>query len=116
MKFMMLTKAAEDLGPPPKAFMDQFEKLNQETMESGKVIDSGGLAPMSMSARVRISQGKVLVLDGPFTESKEVIGGYAKMVFDSKEEAVKSAVAFMEMTKKFWPEWEGETEIRPIFQ
>jgi hypothetical protein len=50
------------------------------------------------------------VTDGPFTEAKEVVGGYAQFELKSKEEAVESAVRFMELHKKHWPGWEGETE------
>ena len=54
------------------------------------------------------------MLDGPFTETKEVVGGYAVMEFNSREAAVQSAVEFMELHKKHWPGWEGETEVRQI--
>ena len=57
----------------------------------------------------------VTVTDGPFTEAKEVVGGYAQFELKSKEEAVKSAVRFMELHKKHWPGWEGETEVRQMF-
>ena len=53
--------------------------------------------------------------DGPFTESKEVVGGYAQFELKSKEEVIEGAVRFMELHKKYWPGWEGETEIRQIF-
>ena len=53
--------------------------------------------------------------DGPFTEAKEVVGGYAELELKSKEEAIEAAVNFMELHKKHWPGWEGETEIRQIF-
>jgi hypothetical protein len=55
------------------------------------------------------------VTDGPFTEAKEVIGGYAQFELKSKEEAVKGAVRFMELHRKHWPGWEGEAEVRQIF-
>jgi hypothetical protein len=55
------------------------------------------------------------VIDGPFTESKEIVGGYAQFELPSKEEAVKGAVQFMELHRKHWPGWEGETEIRQMF-
>ena len=67
-------------------------------------------------ARVRLSGGKVTVIDGPFTEAKEVIGGYAQFELKSKQEAIESAVAFMELHKKHWPGWEGETEVRQMFE
>ena len=64
---------------------------------------------------MRLSGGKLAVLDGPFTETKEVVGGYAVMEFNSREAAVRSAVEFMELHKKYWPGWDGETEVRQIF-
>jgi hypothetical protein len=57
----------------------------------------------------------VTVTDGPFTETKEVVGGYAQFELKSKREAVESAVRFMELHKKHWPGWEGETEVRQMF-
>jgi hypothetical protein len=57
----------------------------------------------------------VVVTDGPFTETNEVVGGYAQFELKSKEEAVRSAVRFMELHKKHWPGWEGETEVRQMF-
>jgi len=55
------------------------------------------------------------VIDGPFTEAKEIIGGYAQFELKSKEEAIEGAVQFMELHKKHWPGWEGETEVRQMF-
>ena len=78
------------------------------------MLGSGGLAPTAQGARVRLSGGKVTVHDGPFTEAKEIIGGYAQFDLDSKEEAIEGAVRFMELHRKHWPGWEGETEIRPM--
>ncbi len=62
--------------------------------------------------RVRLSGGKVTVTDGPFTEAKEVFGGYAVFELKTKQEAIEGAVRFMELHKQYWPGWEGETEIR----
>ena len=56
-----------------------------------------------------------MVTDGPFTETHEVIGGFAQFELKSKEAAVESAVRFMELHKKHWPGWEGETEVRQMF-
>ena len=64
---------------------------------------------------MRVSKGQLTVTDGPFTETKEVVGGYAQFELKSKEEAIEGAVRFMELHQKHWPEWEGETEIRQIF-
>jgi hypothetical protein len=113
---MMLVKSAEGCGgTPPKELMDAIGKAAEEAVKAGAMIQSGGLAPMAMSTRVRLSRGQVTATDGPFAESKEVVGGYAVFEFKSKEEAVKSAVEFMELHRKYWPGWEGETEVRQIF-
>ena len=115
MKFMMLVKHAENSGPPPKELMEAIGKLTEEAVKAGTILGNGGLAPTSQSTRVRLSGGQIQVIDGPFTEAKEVIGGYAQFELKSKEEAVEGAVRFMELHRKHWPGWEGETEIRRIF-
>jgi hypothetical protein len=113
MKFMMIVKSSEKSGYPPQALMDEIDKLGKEA--GNKMIGGGGLGPTALGARVRLSGGKVAVIDGPFTEAKEIIGGYAQFELQSKEEAVDSAVRFMELHKKYWPGWEGETEVRQMF-
>jgi hypothetical protein len=114
MKFMMLVKHREKQGPPPQALMDAMDKLSEEAVRSGTLLGSGGLAPTAQSTRVRVSEGNLTVIDGPFAETKEVVGGYAQFELKSKEEAIEGAVRFMELHQKYWPEWEGETEIRQI--
>jgi len=115
MRFMMMVKHAENSGPPPKELMDAIAKLSEEAAKSGTMVASGGLAPTAMSTRVRVSGGQLTKIDGPFTEAKEVVGGYAVFELKSKEEALEGALRFMELHKKHWPGWEGETEIRQIF-
>jgi hypothetical protein len=115
MRFMMLVKSTENSGPPPKELMDAISKLGEEASKDGSMIESGGLAPSAMSTRVRLAQGKITSLDGPFAETKEFVGGYAVFEFKSKQEAVESTLRFMELHRKYWPGWEGETEIRQIF-
>jgi len=115
MKFMMLVKHPENSGPPPKELMDAIEKLTLEAAKDGTILGSGGLGPTAQSTRVRVSKGKLTVIDGPFTETKEVVGGYAQFELKSKEEAIEGAIRFMELHRKYWPEWEGETEVRQMF-
>ena len=115
MKFMVMVKHAENSGVPPKELMDAIDILTQEAIQNGSMISSGGLAPTAQSTRVRVSGGKLNVLDGPFTEAKEVVGGYAQFELKSKQEAIDGAVRFMELHRKHWPGWEGEAEIRQIF-
>jgi len=112
MRFMMIVKSVENSGPPPKGLIDAMAKLAEEATKAGQMIESGGLAPTAAGAMVRLSGGKLSVTDGPFTEAKEVFGGYAVFELNSKKEAVESAVHFMELHKQHWPGWEGETEIR----
>ena len=115
MKFMMLVKHAENQGPPPKELMDAIAILSEEAVNNHTMLGSGGLAPLEQSTRVRVSGGQLKVIDGPFTEAKEVVGGYAQFELKSKQEAIDGAVRFMELHRKHWPGWEGETEIRQIF-
>jgi len=115
MRFMMLVKHAEKSGPPPKEFMDAMAILHEEAVKAGTIRGNGGLASTAQSTRVRLSSGQINVIDGPFSEAKEVVGGYAEFELKSKEEAIEGAVRFMELHRKHWPGWEGETEIRQIF-
>lgn len=115
MRFMMIVKHAEKDGPPPKELMDAIAILSEEETKNGTMLGSGGLGPTAQGARVRLSAGKVTVTDGPFTEAKEVIGGYAQFELKSKKEAIEGAVRFMELHRKHWPGWEGETEVRQMF-
>jgi hypothetical protein len=115
MRFMMIVKSAEKSGFPPKALMDEIQKMSDEAVKSGSMLGNGGLGPTAQGARVRLSGGQVTVTDGPFTEAKEVIGGYAQFELKSKQEAIDGAVRFMELHKKYWPGWEGETEVRQMF-
>jgi hypothetical protein len=115
MRFMMIVKSAERSGLPPKPLMDAIAKLSEEATKAGAMVGSGGLGPTALGARVRLSRGELTVTDGPFTEAKEVVGGYAQFEMKSKEEAIESALHFMELHKKLWPGWEGETEVRQMF-
>jgi hypothetical protein len=114
MRFMMMVKHAENSGPPPKGFMDEMAKLGEEAVKAGTMVVSGGLASTATSTRVRLSKGQVIAIDGPFTEAKEVVGGFAILEYKSKKEALEGALGFMELHKKYWPGWEGETEVRQI--
>jgi hypothetical protein len=116
MRFMMMVKHPENYsGPPPKALMDAMDQIIQEAAKNGSMVITGGLAPTAQSHRVRLSGGKISVIDGPFTETKEVVGGFAIMNFKSKEEALQAAKDFMELHRQHWPGWEGESEVRQMF-
>jgi hypothetical protein len=116
MRFMMMVKHGENYsGPPPKALMDAMDHITQEAAKNGTMVIAGGLAPTVQSHRVRLSGGKISVIDGPFTETKEVVGGFAIMDFKSKEEALEAAKHFLDLHRQHWPGWEGESEVRQMF-
>lgn len=116
MRFMTMVKSSENSGHPPQALMEAIAKLGEENAKAGVMIEMGGLFPSVAGARVRLAGGKLTVIDGPFVETKEVVGGYAVFQVKSKEEAIEQTLRFMELHKEHWPGWEGETEIRQIFE
>jgi hypothetical protein len=111
MRFMSFVTSAQS-GPPTPELLEAMNKLADREIKAGRMIDSGGLMPLATGARVRVSDGKLSVVDGPFVEAKEVIGGYAIFEFRNKEEAVASAVEFMQLHKDLMPGWEGTCEVR----
>src|SRR5260370_8527170 len=90
MRFMMIVKSAEKWGFPPKELMDAIGKLSEEAVKAGTILGNGGLLPSAKGTSVRISGGKLIVKDGPFTEAKEDDGGYAQFELPPKEVPVKS--------------------------
>jgi hypothetical protein len=115
MRFMTLVRADENSGPPPPHLMEAIAKLSEEASKGGTMLEAGGLTPTAMSHRVRLAKGKITVIDGPFAETKEVIGGYAVFEVKSKQEMIDATVQFRELHREHWPGWEGETEIRQVF-
>jgi hypothetical protein len=117
MRYMFLISAVETGAPPPASLMDAIGKLAQQELASGRMISQGGLLPTAMgSARIELKRGKLKVLDGPFAESKEVLGGFAIFELPTREEALASAERFMELHRVHWPEFEGVCEMRPMFE
>jgi hypothetical protein len=116
MRFMTFVKSAETSGPPPQALMEAMGKLVEEAVQNGTMVLSGGLSPTASATRVRLGNGKVSITDGPFTEAKEVIGGFAVLEVPTREAAVEAAKRFIELHREHWPGWEGESEIRQIFE
>ena len=118
MKFMTMVRSAENspVGPPPQALMEAIGKLGEDAAKAGVFVEMGGLLPTAMGARLRLSGGKLTVTDGPFSEAKEVIGGYAVYAVKTKEEAIEWATRFMNLHKQHWPGWEGETELRQLME
>src|SRR5215475_11604436 len=115
MRYMMIVKHAENQGFPPKELMAAIGGLSEEAGKAGTMVSTGGLLPTAQGARVEIRGGKLTTTDGPYAEAKEVVGGFAIFELASLKEAIAGAEKFMELHRKFWPGWEGVTEIRPMF-
>jgi hypothetical protein len=111
MKFMFIVKSAQSMPPTPK-LLEAMHTLATREIKAGRMLDNGGLMPLATGAQVRIAGGELSVIDGPFAEAKEVIGGYAVFELPGKEEAVASAVEFMQLHKDHLPGWEGTCELR----
>jgi hypothetical protein len=88
------------------------QKLAEREIKAGRLIDRGGLQSRALGAQVRITDRKLGVIDGPFVEAKEVIGGYAIFELRDKQEAVEKAVEFMQVHLDNMPGWEGTCEVR----
>ena len=114
MRFMFIVKSSHQ-GAPSEALLAQMHKLADREIKAGRMLDNGGLAPLAMGAQVRIAGDQLSVVDGPFVETKEVVGGYAIFELPGKEEALASAREFMQLHKDFMPGWEGVCEMRQLF-
>lgn len=119
MRYMIIVTGSENLaasGPPPALLVEAIDRLGEELAKKGTMVSFGGLQPTSSGARMRVTNGKIITTDGPFTESKEVIGGFSILNVASKEEALEEARNFMELHRVHWPNWEGEIEIRLMYE
>ncbi|MGL4288441.1 MAG: YciI family protein [Phreatobacter sp.] len=113
MRFMFMVRSAH-AGPPTPELMAAMHELAAREIKAGRMLDDGGLMPLAMGAQVNVAKGQVHVIDGPFAEAKEVVGGYAVFELPNKEAAVASAVEFMQLHTAFMPGWEGTCEVRAL--
>jgi hypothetical protein len=112
MRFLSMIRIKENTNQvPSEQLMSDMGKLIEELTRTGKLISTAGLQPTSEGVRVRLRRGKISMVDGPFVETKEVIGGYAMLEARSKEEAI-------ELTQRFLmihgDEWDIECELRQL--
>ena len=117
MRYMMMVKADKDYEagrPPNPLLMAAIGKLAEEGRKSGKMLASEGLKPSFAGTRIRLSGGKRLVIDGPFAETKELIGGFAIFEVASKEEAMTLAQQFVDAHVDAGVS-DFEMEMRPLF-
>ena len=109
MRFLSIYKCPERNTPPSPEEMANMGKLIEDWMKSGKLVGTEGCLPSALGARVRVDNGKFTVSDGPFTEAKEVVGGFAILDAPSKQEAVEYVKEFLQFMGQ------GECELRQIF-
>ena len=116
MKYLMLIKHSESYRsePIPQGLLDAMDKFVSRSFETGVLKDTAGLRPTSEGFAVRLKGGNLKITDGPFTEAKEVIGGYAVVEAKSNEEAREVARQFMDLHRVHWPTFEGECEVRQL--
>jgi hypothetical protein len=114
MRYLALLKAVQPSTPPPAELMEAIAKLGEEATKAGALLDTAGLAPSAQGARVQLSGETLSVIDGPFTEAKELIS-YALYQVRSKEEAVEWTSRFMKLHRSLWRGWTGEAEVLRVF-
>jgi hypothetical protein len=96
-------------APPTQAEMDKMGALIEQAMNEGWLLSTEGCLPTSLGARVRRTGGTVTVTDGPFAEAKEVVGGFAIIKADSKEQAIELTRRFLEVAG------DGVCELRQLY-
>jgi len=110
MRFLSIYKSVERNAPPSPEEMERMGKLIEEGMKAGYLIGTEGCLPSVKGARVRLANGQIAVTDGPFTESKEVVGGFAILEASSREHAVQLVKDFLRVAG------DGECEIRQLYE
>ena len=116
MRYMMFIKHTEDYRGKeiPAGLIEAMDQFIGEYSRQGKFIDGAGLKSSHKGKNVQLRNGQLSVVDGPFTESKELVGGYAIVDVDSDEEALDICRKFMDLHRVHRPEFEGESELRPF--
>jgi hypothetical protein len=115
-KFLMMIKHAEQTKPfqPPQSLNDAMGAFMAEGFAKGWLKETAGLKPTAQGLRIRQKNGKLTTTDGPFTETKEIVGGFAIVETATREEAVAVAQQFMELHRLHIPDFECESEVRPF--
>jgi hypothetical protein len=120
MQFLMLIKIANDTDyeagkPPPAALEAAMGELMAEWAKRGAMVSAAGLKPTSQGARLRLTEGQVRVSDGPFAESKEVVGGFCLLEAKDKADAVEMIRRFVELHGKvLGKDFVLECEVRQV--
>ena len=111
MKFLSMVRVAETGQKPSERLMQEMGKLMEEMTRAGVLVSTAGLRPSKEGVRMRSNHGKISVTDGPFTETKEVIGGFAILEAPSLKDAIALTRRFLAV---HGDEWNVECELRPL--
>src|ERR1700712_2965123 len=113
MRFMFIIRSASEMAPSHE-LMEAMHALAQQEVAAGRMIYDGGLAPPSLGLQLRLKSGKVVVMDGPFAETKEVIGGFAIFELPNMAAAEERARQFLQLHQQDAPPWGGVCQVRQI--
>ena len=112
MRFLGYTLASEEelpQEPPPPELYEKMGAFVEEATKAGVIVATGGIAPTSEGARISLKEGEYTVVDGPFTEAKELVGGWALMECRDLSEAIEWSKRFLGVLG------EGEVRVRPVW-
>jgi hypothetical protein len=110
MRFLSMVKGKEGGPPPSQKAMDDMEKFVGDAVQAGWLLQAEGLLPSKLGFLVRCTGGKATVIDGPFTEAKEIVGGFSIFTAESKEAAIALTAKMMEGSEQ-----DVECEVRQLY-
>ena len=120
MRYLSMLKMDENLGakigPPPPALFAAIGQFAEDVAREGLLVEQGGLLPSAAGALITVDSGRMEILDGPFAEARELVGGYSIVDFRSKEEAVEFSRRFMQLHIDNWPGFVGTCELRQLME
>jgi hypothetical protein len=117
-RYLTLVKLDESFpdGPPPSSLIDAIGKQIEADTADGTLVDAQGLAPTSAGALVTLVDGAVTIVDGPFSEAKEVVGGWSIFQLRTKDEAIEKACEFVQLHADHWPGCAVTVEVRELVE
>jgi hypothetical protein len=113
-RFMGFVRMQEDIGAPPQALMDAMDTYIGEQAGAGHFLDGGGLFGTENAVNFVVSKGATTRVDGPYAESKEVVGGWALLQYDTLDEAIAGQQDFADLHARYWPECEMVATLRQV--
>jgi hypothetical protein len=117
MKFMLMVhEVTRPTDEPPAELFAAIGALGAKNTANGSLVEVGGLLPVDAGAVVRLAGSAITTVDGPFVETKELVGGFAVYEVPDAKAAAEKAEAFLEAHRDAWPGWEGWIEVRGLME